>query len=49
MYSGGNATNTIINSGGIQYVSRNGSATSATINYGGKQEIWGSASGITVN
>ena len=49
--SGGSATSTIINSGGVQFVSSGGSATSTTINNGGVQLVssGGSATSTTIN
>ena len=49
--AGDTATNTTINSGGLQYVYSGGSATSTTINSGGQQRVssGGSATGTTIN
>ncbi|MGV4228407.1 autotransporter adhesin/invasin glycoprotein TibA [Citrobacter portucalensis] len=49
--AGDTAKNTIINSGGKQYVSSGGSATSTTINNGGVQHVssGGSATSSTIN
>ena len=49
--AGDTATNTTINSGGIQHVSSGGSATSTTINSGGDQYVrsGGSATSTTIN
>ncbi|HCO0785350.1 TPA: AIDA repeat-containing protein, partial [Escherichia coli] len=49
--AGDTATNTTINSGGLQYVCSGGSATSTTINSGGQQRVssGGSATGTTIN
>ncbi|WP_208484673.1 autotransporter outer membrane beta-barrel domain-containing protein [Escherichia coli] len=49
--AGDTATNTTINSGGLQYVYSGGSATSTTINSGGLQNVHsgGSATSTTIN
>ncbi|WP_395764986.1 autotransporter outer membrane beta-barrel domain-containing protein (plasmid) [Escherichia coli] len=49
--AGDTATNTTINTGGLQYVFSGGSATSTTINSGGQQRVssGGSATGTTIN
>ena len=49
--AGDTATNTTINSGGLQCVYSGGSATSTTINSGGQQRVssGGSATGTTIN
>ncbi|EGO8736676.1 autotransporter outer membrane beta-barrel domain-containing protein [Escherichia coli] len=49
--AGDTATNTTINSGGLQYVFSGGSATGTTINSGGQQRVssGGSATGTTIN
>ncbi|HBE4682179.1 TPA: autotransporter outer membrane beta-barrel domain-containing protein [Escherichia coli] len=49
--AGDTATNTTINSGGLQYVYSGGSATSTTINSRGQQRVssGGSATGTTIN
>ena len=48
--AGDTATNTVINTGGVQYVSSGGSATSTTINSAGRQELFsgGSATYTTI-
>ncbi|MBB7735347.1 autotransporter adhesin/invasin glycoprotein TibA [Escherichia coli] len=47
--AGDTATNTTINSGGVQSVSSGGSATSTTINSGGYQYVSGNAEITTIN